>query len=383
MAEALDAVRTMSERNKNLAEELALTQAEAASAQEHSASLQSQLDAALMEAHLYKTRMEAAQADTREMARVSPGKATPSHAMSAGVPALELDFAGADGDDDGFTDLAADPPGVNSGAEESKGSKDEEELAASHAEIMRIVHSEVASAEDPSTSVQFDPAVEASPTGSLALSAAKSYKVGQERVDAIEAREHEHLDWQRHHYGDEGLSEPDFGGPDDLIGDVTDLYPGASDGPRILLARKCYVMLRGRRPGLYGTWEECERETSGFKSSEYSTLSGVLALEKALAYWRLKLWRVASMAPSTPATDPALVSLSSAPLRTTPPSSSRPSDHSPVFGLGCERLHCCRRDATGVGPAPSTWHPSRAAAGACAHVPPAGGSTLFSLHRGE
>ena len=140
-----------------------------------------------MEAHLYKTRMEAAQADTREMAKVSPGKATPSHAMSAGVSAFELDFADDDGDDDGFTDLAADLSGVVSGAEESKGSKDEEELAASHAEIMRIVHPEVASAEDPSASVQFDPAMEASPTGSLALSAAKSYKVGQERVDAIEA----------------------------------------------------------------------------------------------------------------------------------------------------------------------------------------------------
>ena len=75
MAEALEAVWTMSERNKNLAEELARTQAEAASAhQEHSASLQSQLDAALMEAHLHKTRMETAQANTREMVRVSSGR---------------------------------------------------------------------------------------------------------------------------------------------------------------------------------------------------------------------------------------------------------------------------------------------------------------------
>jgi hypothetical protein len=90
-------------------------------------------------------------------------------------------------------------------------------------------------------------------------------------------------------------------------------------------------VLRGRRPGLYGTWEECERETSGFKSSEhYSFSSGVLALEQALAHWRLKKWRVAITAPSTPATDPALASLSSVPLRT-PPSSSRPSDHSPVL----------------------------------------------------
>ena len=197
------------------------------------------------------------------MVRVPPGNTTPSHAMSAGVPALELDFADADGDDDGFTDLAADPSDVVPGTEEAKGSKDDEELAASHAEIMRIVHSEVASAEDSSASVQFDPAVEASPTGSLALNAAKSYKVGQERVDAIEAREHGHVEWQRKQFGEEG--EPDFGGPDDLISGVTDLYPGASDGPRILLARKCYVVLRGRQPGLYVTWEKCERETSGFK----------------------------------------------------------------------------------------------------------------------
>ena len=72
--------------------------------------------------------------------------------------------------------------------------------------------------------------VEASPTGSLALSAAKSYKIGQERVDAIEAREHEHLEWQRHHHGDEGRSEPEYGGPDDFIGGVTDLYPSVIPG---------------------------------------------------------------------------------------------------------------------------------------------------------
>ena len=165
---------------------------------------------------------EAAQADTREMVRVSPGKATPSHAMSTGVPALELDFADDDGDDSGFTDLAVDPSDVVPGAQEGKGAKDEDELAASHAEIMQIVHSEVAAAE-------VEPA-EASPTGSLALRAAKSYKVGQERVDAIEAREHEHVDWQRTQFGDAG--EPDFGGPDDLISSVTKLYPGASDGRR-------------------------------------------------------------------------------------------------------------------------------------------------------
>ena len=96
--------------------------------------------------------------------------------LSAGVPAaLDLDFAGYDEDDDGFTDLAADPPGVGSGAEEPKEPKDGEVvLAASHAEIMRIVHSEVSAAEDPSASVQFDPVVqEASPTGSLALLGAR------------------------------------------------------------------------------------------------------------------------------------------------------------------------------------------------------------------
>ena len=114
--------------------------------------------------------MEAAQADTREMIRVSPGKAPPSHAMLLGVPALELDFADDDGDDD-FTDLAGEPSDGAPGAEEAKGQKDEEELAASHAEIMRIVHSDVAAAEDPSASVQFDPDVEASPTGSLVSSA--------------------------------------------------------------------------------------------------------------------------------------------------------------------------------------------------------------------
>ena len=58
-------------------------------------------------------------------------KATPSQAMSAGVPALELGFADDDGDDEGFTDLAADPPGSVPGAEEAEGSKGEEELAAS------------------------------------------------------------------------------------------------------------------------------------------------------------------------------------------------------------------------------------------------------------
>ena len=197
-----------------------------ASSQECSAGLQSELDAALMEAHLYKTRMEAAQADTQEMIRVSPGKAPPSHAMSAGVPALELDFADDDGDDD-FTDLAVDPPGGVPGAEEAKGQRDEEELAASHAEIMRIVHSDVAAAEDPSASVRFDPEVEATPTGSLALRAARSYKVGQERVGAIESREHEHVEWQRQHYGEEG--EPDFGGPDDLINRTATPFKRSAD----------------------------------------------------------------------------------------------------------------------------------------------------------
>ena len=129
---------------------------------ERSAGLQSELDAALMEAHPYKTRMEAAQADTRKMTRVSPGKAPPSHAMPAGVPALELDFADDDGDDD-FTDLEVDLSDGAPGAEEAKGQRDEEELAASHAEIMRIVHSDVAAAEDPSASVRFDPEVDGHP----------------------------------------------------------------------------------------------------------------------------------------------------------------------------------------------------------------------------
>ena len=97
------------------------------------------------------------------------------------------------------------------------------------------------------------------------------------------------MEWQQLHFGGKE-GETDFGGPDDLINGATNLYPGTSDGPRILLARKCYVVLRGRQPGLYGTWEECERETSGFKSSENSMFSGVLALEQALALWRLKLW---------------------------------------------------------------------------------------------
>ena len=84
MAEALEAVRTMSERNRIMAVDLAMSKADAASAQAHVASLQSQLDAALMEAHLYKTRMEAAQADTREMIRVSPGKAPPAVTCNVG-----------------------------------------------------------------------------------------------------------------------------------------------------------------------------------------------------------------------------------------------------------------------------------------------------------
>ena len=219
MAEALEAVRSMSERNRVLAVDLSMAKADVASSQERSAGLQSELDAALMEAHLYKTRMETAQADTREMVRVSPGKAPPSQAMSAGVPALELDFEDDDGaDDDGdddFADLEVESPDGVPGSEEAKG-RDEEELAASHAEIMRIVHSDVAAAEDPSASVRFDPEVEATPTGSLALRAARSYKVGQERVDAIESREHEHVEWQQlHSGGKEG--ETDFGGPDDLI----------------------------------------------------------------------------------------------------------------------------------------------------------------------
>ena len=76
--------------------------------------------------------------------------------------------------------------------------------------------------------------------------------------------------------------------------------PPTAPASCIMLARKCYVVLRGRQPGLYGSWEECERETSGFKSSEHSVFSGPLALEQALAFWRLKLWRVACMAPTPP-----------------------------------------------------------------------------------
>ena len=67
MAEALEAVPSMSERNRVFAVDLSMAKADAASSQECSAGLQSELDAALMEANLYKTRMEAAQADTREM----------------------------------------------------------------------------------------------------------------------------------------------------------------------------------------------------------------------------------------------------------------------------------------------------------------------------
>ena len=72
--------------------------------------------------------------------------------MSAGVPALELDFEDDDGaDDDGdddFADLEVELPDGVPGSEEAKG-RGEEELAASHAEIMRIVHSDVAAALEP------------------------------------------------------------------------------------------------------------------------------------------------------------------------------------------------------------------------------------------
>ena len=57
MAEALEAVRSMSERNRVLAVDLSMAKADVASSQERSAGLQSELlvDAALMDAHLYKT----------------------------------------------------------------------------------------------------------------------------------------------------------------------------------------------------------------------------------------------------------------------------------------------------------------------------------------
>ena len=261
---------------------------------------------------------------------------------------------------------------------------------------MRIVHSDVAAAEDPSASVRFDPEVEATPTGSLALRAARCYKVGQERVDAIESREHEHVEWQQLHFGGKEEGETDFGGPDDLINGVTNLYPGASDGPRILLARKCYVVLRGRQPGFYGTWEECERETPGFKSSEHSMFSGVLALEQALALWRLKLWRwrVAVLAPPPPSMSPAasrgVVSLSPRSSQTPPPPGT-PSERSPVScsGLGGGRLHRCGRDASGVSATPSDWHPRRSTSGEGSHFPTAVSfapfacqpSVEFSQHR--
>ena len=67
---------------------------------------------------------------------------------------MELDFADDDDGDDDFTDLAVEsPPDVVPGAEEAKGLKDEGELAASHAEIMRILHADVEAAEGPSASV--------------------------------------------------------------------------------------------------------------------------------------------------------------------------------------------------------------------------------------
>ena len=89
MAEALEAVRSMSERNRRvLAVDLsisgAMAKADVASSQERSAGLQSELDAALMEAHLYKTRMETAQADTREMIRVSLGQGPASFTGNVG-----------------------------------------------------------------------------------------------------------------------------------------------------------------------------------------------------------------------------------------------------------------------------------------------------------
>ena len=58
MSEALEAVRSMSERNRVLAVDLSMAKADVASSQERSAGLQSELDAALMEAHLYRVDRE-------------------------------------------------------------------------------------------------------------------------------------------------------------------------------------------------------------------------------------------------------------------------------------------------------------------------------------
>lgn len=32
---------------------------------------------------------------------------------------------------------------------------------------------------------------------------------------------------------------------------------------------KFYAVRRGRRPGIYNTWEECKKQTDGFKHNEY------------------------------------------------------------------------------------------------------------------
>ncbi|HKZ71320.1 MAG TPA: ribonuclease H family protein [Anaerolineales bacterium] len=46
-------------------------------------------------------------------------------------------------------------------------------------------------------------------------------------------------------------------------------------------AQKVYVVWKGRRPGVYGSWDECARQVSGFPGAEYKAFSTRTEAEKA------------------------------------------------------------------------------------------------------
>lgn len=56
---------------------------------------------------------------------------------------------------------------------------------------------------------------------------------------------------------------------------------------------KYYVVWLGRNPGIYSSWEDCERETAGVKGAKYKSFGNRLAAEAAFregpeAYWGKK-----------------------------------------------------------------------------------------------
>ena len=46
-------------------------------------------------------------------------------------------------------------------------------------------------------------------------------------------------------------------------------------------AQKVYVVWKGRRPGVYGSWDECARQVSGFPGAEYKAFSTQAEAERA------------------------------------------------------------------------------------------------------